>query len=138
MPTPNENDYEQVKHAYNCDLNYPGELFPPAPTRMVDKTLLSFQQSLTAIIERRDSQMTQAIVNLLKEESPNKRFFFAVGFSKEIILFFDINKLHFFLVHLMGPDGIIKKLRRDHKYSVTRLCTDPLASRFVIYKNMIK
>jgi hypothetical protein len=38
----------------------------------------------------------------------------------------------------MGADGIIAKLKRDYKYSVTRLCTDPPDFRFVLLKNMIK
>lgn len=35
----------------------------------------------------------------------------------------------------MGADGIVARLRRDYKYSVTRLCTDPEGFRFEFCQN---
>lgn len=34
----------------------------------------------------------------------------------------------------MSADGIIAKLRRDFKYSISRLCTDSPQNRYVILK----
>jgi hypothetical protein len=84
-PSSSANDYEQVKHAYNCDLNYPGELFPPVPMSMIDRSVLTFQQRLQELVGRRDEHMAQKIDSLLKESSPDKRFFFAVGFGKATV-----------------------------------------------------
>ena len=86
-PLSNENEYEHVKHIYNCDLNYPGELFPPAPMFMIDKSSLTLQQRLEEIVERRDGKMAQVIDGLLREGSPDKRYFIAAGFSKKESLF---------------------------------------------------
>lgn len=38
----------------------------------------------------------------------------------------------------MSADGIVAKLKRDYKYSITRLCSDPPELRFVIFKNLIQ
>jgi hypothetical protein len=75
-----------MKHLYNCDLNYPGEFFPPPPMHIPDHTLLALHQRLAEILERRDTNMAQTIDNLLKEGSTDKRFFFAVGYSKKMSL----------------------------------------------------
>lgn len=78
----NSNEFKQMLKLYNCDLNYPGELLPPAPAFMIDQSAMSFQQRLEEIVNRRDDKMTQVIDSLLKEGSPDKRYFFGVGFSK--------------------------------------------------------
>ncbi len=55
---------------------------------MLDNSMLSFQQRLEEIVQRRDTKMSSMIDSLLKENSPNKRYFFAVGFSKQMTFFF--------------------------------------------------
>ena len=71
-----------MQKLYNCDLNYPGELFPPTPAFMIDRSAMTFQQRLEEIVNRRDEKMVQVIDSLLKEGSAEKRYFFGVGFSK--------------------------------------------------------
>ena len=127
------NEFDQVKHAYNCDLNYPGELFPPAPRNVMGGSMGAFQQRLQELVGNRDRQMAEKIDSLLRENSGEKRFFFAVGFSKTKV-FISRELQRFALnssVHLMGGDGIVAKLKRDHRYSVTRLCTDAADFRVV-------
>ncbi|UJR22822.1 hypothetical protein I4U23_025852 [Adineta vaga] len=111
-PFPNENSHEEAKRIYNCDLNYPGELLAPSTAEISDKALLVFKQRLEEIVDRRDRQMSEKINNLLENATPEKRYFFAVGF-----------------IHLMSPTGLVAKLRQNYNYSITRLCTDPLQFR---------
>ncbi|CAF0888196.1 unnamed protein product [Adineta ricciae] len=105
---PNEQSNMEIKRVYNCDINLPQELLAPSTVQIEDKALLAFKQRLEEIVGRRDTLMTAKINSLLKENSTDKRYFFAVGF-----------------MHLMSPTGIIAKLRENYGYSVTRLCTDP-------------
>lgn len=79
----NTNEHEQMQKLYNCDLNYPEELFPPIPVFVIDQSRMTFQQRLEQIVNRRDTEMTRMIDSLLKEASPDKRYFFAVGFCKK-------------------------------------------------------
>lgn len=101
MPEPissDKNEYELMQKFYNCDLNYPGELFPPTPVFMIDKTAMTFQQRLEEIVNRRDNEMTRMIDGLLKEASPDKRYFFAVGFCKRKYLSIHWTDSLFFLL----------------------------------------
>ncbi len=52
---------------------------------MIDRSVLTFQQRLQELVGRRDEHMAQKIDSLLKESSPDKRFFFAVGFGKATV-----------------------------------------------------
>lgn len=82
MSPPKQDDLEQVRQAYNCDLNFPGEIFPPRPVEVYDKNLVEFHQRLQEIVERRDSEMALEMHNLIKENPLENRYFFAVGYSK--------------------------------------------------------
>ena len=86
------NEYDQVKDAYNCDMNYPGELFPPTPMNFMDSSMRAFQQRLQELVGHRDQKMAEKINSLLRENSSEKRHFFAVGFSKTNI--FIARELH--------------------------------------------
>lgn len=81
-PFPNEKTNEEAKRVYNCDMHYPGELLAPSPANTEDKVLLAFKERLEEIVERRDRQMSEKINKLLENSTPDKRYFFAVGFSK--------------------------------------------------------
>lgn len=83
-------------------MNYPGELFPPTPMNFMDSSLLTFQQRLQELVERRDRKMTEKIDSLLRENSPNKRYFIAVGFSKTIIFFISIELNEFVFCFLFS------------------------------------
>lgn len=107
-----ENELDIVKKAYNCDLNYPGEVLPARSPYLLDEKIAEFQQRLEEIVGRRDAKMSRLIDGLIKEGSRTNRYFFAVGF-----------------IHLMGADGIITRLKRDYNYTITRLCTDPKGFR---------
>jgi hypothetical protein len=85
---PNEHTQEEMRRVYNCDLNYPGELFPPPPVNIPDKTLLAFKQRLEEIVGRRDSNMAQKINSLIRGASPTNRFFIAVGYGIRKRFFF--------------------------------------------------
>lgn len=79
---PNEQSNMEIKRVYNCDINLPEELLAPSTVHIEDKALLAFKQRLEEIVGRRDTLMAEKIHSLLKENSPDKRYFFAVGFSK--------------------------------------------------------
>ena len=79
---PNDKTNGEAKRIYNCDLNHREELLAPSVVHIEDRALLAFKERLEEIVERRDTQMTQKIDHLLKEGSPHKRYFFAIGYSK--------------------------------------------------------
>ncbi len=78
-------------------MNFPGELFPPTPMNFMDSTMFAFQQRLQELVGRRDTKMAEKIDGLLREQSPDKRYFFAVGFSKRNIFISRSNEIHSFL-----------------------------------------
>lgn len=82
QPFPNDQTNRDAHHIYNCDLNHPGELLAPTVAHIDDPALLAFKLRLEELVERRDAQMAEKIDSLLKDTSPEKRYFFALGYSK--------------------------------------------------------
>lgn len=81
------NEYDSVKHIYNCDLNCPRELFPTEQPLILDERVAELKHRLDEIVGRRDEKTTRVIDGLIKQNPSNNRYFIAVGFGKNKIPF---------------------------------------------------